>query len=92
MPKVSDALFAALADALCPWRAGFSRTREVVGEKGLDFCWAFADGYGHLPLATLRARGLARDWSHVRDSSDVALLRIAGYLGRRGLLPEEVLR
>jgi hypothetical protein len=83
---ISDATFKSVAAALCPWGAGYDSTRRALGERGLDRCWELADGYGRCSLGDLRSRGLTRDWSHVRDSSDEALARIVGYLKRRGVL------
>jgi hypothetical protein len=83
---ISDATFKSVAAALCPWGAGYELTRAALGDRGIDHCWEMADGYGRLSLGTLRSRGLSRDWSHIRDSSDVALARVAGYLERHGIL------
>lgn len=83
---MSDSTFKKLANALCPWGAGYEATRARIGAVGIDRCWEFADGYGRMGMGELRRLGLTRDWSHVRDSSDEALARIAGYLRRSGVL------
>jgi hypothetical protein len=84
--KISDATFKSIANALCPWGEGYSSTLSVLGDRGIDRCWELADGYGRMTLGTLRSRGLTRDWSHVRDSSDEALSRIVGFLSRKGVV------
>ena len=42
-----------------------------------DALWALADGFGRMPINELRELHIDRDWSHIRDSSDEALDRIA---------------
>lgn len=82
---VTDDTYSEIARALCPWGDGYEATRAAIGDRGIDRCWEMADGYGKCSLGALRSRGLSRDWSHVRDSSDAALARIHGYLRRRGI-------
>jgi hypothetical protein len=85
MPKTSPD-FSQIANALCPWGAGYHHTVATIGERGIDRCWELADGYGRASLAELRARELSRDWSHVRDATDDAIQRIWNYLSGRGVV------
>ena len=52
-----------VGNALCP-----SARRRV---------WAQGNGYGQRSIAQLEADGLMEDWSHIRDSDDVALQSVA---------------
>lgn len=70
---------------LCPWGARHAEAAKMLGEPGIDRLWAMGDGHGRLSVRDLERRGLARNWLHIRNSSDGALDRIYDELRRRGL-------
>lgn len=58
---------------------GCHAARELTDSQH-NAAFALGDGYGKMTLAQLQANELMWDWSHIRDSSDEAILAIAEYL------------
>jgi hypothetical protein len=55
----------------------FGTCNRLLSEEALDRVFAEADGYGRKTIQELRELGIDRDWSHIRDSSDEAKVRVA---------------
>lgn len=49
--------------------------------------WEMADGFGHCSISTI-VNDLCWDWSHVRDSSEGAVARMAAFLREAGFNDE----
>lgn len=59
--------------------------RGLLNGTALTQVWTEGDGYGRMTAAQLKEFGLVCDWSHIRDSSDEAQIRVAAKI--RELLP-----
>lgn len=55
----------------------FGVCNRLLSSDALDRVFAEADGYGRMTIEQLRELSIDRDWSHIRDSSFAARMRVA---------------
>lgn len=52
----------------------------VLSDKQHQHAMSLCDGFGRMTITQLRELGLTWDWSHVRDSSDAAIVSAAAFV------------
>ncbi len=68
--------------SLCHFSLYHSSPGMILDQKAYARIFAMGDGYGSLTPAQLTEMDLWYDWSHIRDSSDEAISRMASAIRR----------